>query len=162
MITLKPANAQRAYATLLVWPPRRLSRRGLWVLMAGLAAAALAVAWLSARQGNVFAPVFALLEAVAVGGALTWAWRKGNHGERITVGADALEVMAWPERRCRARYQSYWVRVRLRQDAGRQRLLLQSHGRETEVGAFLADEERLELARDLRAALAGITGQHRA
>lgn len=129
--------------------------------MAFLAVVALATAWLSARQGNVFAPVFALIEVVAVGAALAWVWRKGNHGERITLGMEALEVMAWPERQSRVRYQTYWVRVSLRQEAGQQRLLLQSHGRETEVGAFLADEERVALARELRAALVDVVGQRR-
>lgn len=129
--------------------------------MAALAAVALATAWLSARQGNVFAPVFALLEATAVAGTLALAWRKGDHGERITVDAQALEVVAWPERRCRARYASCWVRVRTRSEAGRQRVLLQASGRETEVGAFLADAERVELARSLRAALAVVPGRSR-
>jgi uncharacterized membrane protein len=41
---------------------------------------------------------------------------------------------------------------------GKQRLVLDSHGRETEIGAFLADDERAELARDLRALLAGVSG----
>jgi uncharacterized membrane protein len=158
VITLQPAGEGRAQATLWLRPVRRLSRRGLWTWAAVLAVAALLTAWLSARQGNVFAPVFALLEATGLAAAFAAVWRGGTRGERITLDAEALEVVAWPGRRRRARYPSGWVRVRLEPGMGKQRLVLDSHGRETEIGAFLADDERAELARDLRALLAGVSG----
>jgi uncharacterized membrane protein len=41
------------------------------------------------------------------------------------------------------------VRVLLAPGHGHHRLLLASHGRELEIGAFLADEERAELSRKL-------------
>ncbi len=47
-------------------------------------------------------------------------------------------------------FQSYWVRVLgWKPGNGRQRLLLSSHGREMEIGAFLAEQERVELSKKL-------------
>ncbi len=114
---------------------------------------ALATAGLGAWQGNVFAPLFALLESVAVAAALSAAWRAGDRGERITLDASSLEVHSLPGRRC-LRFQSYWVRVLLERGEGHQRLLLSSHGRKWEIGAFLADQERVELSGKLVALLA--------
>ncbi|MDR6937216.1 putative membrane protein [Luteibacter sp. 3190] len=129
-------------------PNRALDKRGLRRTIIGLAAIALATAALGAWQGNVFAPVFALLEAFAVGFALGAAWRAGGRGERIAIGPDTLEVRAIPGHRT-VRFQTYWVRVGLKQGDGRQRLLLTSHGNELEIGAFLGEEERAEVSRKL-------------
>jgi len=53
------------------------------------------------------------------------------------------------------------VRVLLEQGNGRQRLLLSSHGRAVEIGAFLAEPERIELSKKLMVLLAGSTGTWR-
>jgi uncharacterized membrane protein len=45
--------------------------------------------------------------------------------------------------------------VRARLEAGNGRLLLSSHGRDLEIGAFLAEPERVELAQRLTVLLAG-------
>ncbi|HET7268416.1 MAG TPA: DUF2244 domain-containing protein [Oleiagrimonas sp.] len=141
-----------------VWlrPNRTLSHRALKRLAWGLAVAVLATGLIGAHQGNVFAPVFALIEAAAVAWALGIAWRAGGHGERITVDRRSLEVEVLPGHRC-TRFQSAWVRVLLAPGGHRRRLLLASHGRELEIGAFLADEERAELWRRLRQLLAQAT-----
>lgn len=125
-----------------------------------LAALALITAGLGAWQGNVFAPLFALIEASAVAIALSVAWRAGDRSERITLDAESLEVQSLPGRRC-MRFQSYWVRVLLKPGDGHDRLLLSSHGRELEIGAFLADEERVELSRKLKALLADLQARSR-
>jgi len=134
-------------------PNRVLSRKGLRRLILVLAALALTTAALGAWQGNVFAPLFALVESVAVAVALSVAWRAGDRGERITLDEQSLEVRSLPGQR-RIRFQSHWVRVRLVPGRGRQRLLLASHGRELEIGAFLAEEERTELSGKLKVLLA--------
>lgn len=122
-----------------------------------LAALALTTAGLGAWQGNVFAPLFALVESVVMAVALSVAWRAGDCGERITFDKTSLEVRALPGRRC-IRFQSHWVRVKLAPGQGRQRLVLSSHGRELEIGAFLADGERAELSRKLMVLLAELKG----
>jgi uncharacterized membrane protein len=125
-----------------------------------LAALALTTAGLGAWQGNVFAPLFALLEASAVAIALGVAWRAGDRSERITLEATSLEVQSLPGRRSTC-FQSYWVRVLLKPGDGHDRLLLSSHGRELEIGAFLADEERVELSRKLMVLLTDLQAQPR-
>ncbi|MHA6204992.1 DUF2244 domain-containing protein [Dyella soli] len=141
-------------------PNRALSRRDLRRLIGGLAALALTTAGLGAWQGNVFAPLFALVESSAVAFALGVAWRAGDRSERITLDESSLEVQSLPGRR-RARFQAYWVRVEWRDGNGRGRLLLTSHGRELEIGAFLAEEERAELSRKLKVLLDDIRRQPR-
>ncbi|WP_114241641.1 DUF2244 domain-containing protein [Dyella sp. C9] len=136
-------------------PNRALSRRDLRRLIGVLVALALTTAVLGAWQGNVFAPLFALVESAAVAFALGVAWRAGDRSERITLDESSLEVQSLPGRRS-ARFQTYWVRVRLVSGEGRNRLLLTSHGRELEIGAFLGEEERAELSRKLMVLLADI------
>ncbi|MEX1827922.1 DUF2244 domain-containing protein [Luteibacter sp. CQ10] len=159
MIVLRPTAAGQP-RVLWLRPNRALDKRGLRRLILGLAAIALATAAFGAWQGNVFAPVFALVEAFVVGFALGAAWRAGDRGERIAVGPDTLEVRAVPGRRV-SRFQTYWVRVGLVQGNGRQRLLLKSHGNELEIGAFLGEEERAEASKKLMVLLSETLGQTR-
>jgi uncharacterized membrane protein len=155
MIVLRPATAGLPCVTMWLKPNRALSRRGLRRLIVVLAALALITAGLGAWQGNVFAPLFALVESAAVAVALSVAWRAGDRSERITLDASSLEVQSLPGRR-RMRFQAYWVRVLLEPGDGRQRLLLSSHGRELEIGAFLAEPERIELSKKLMVLLADL------
>jgi uncharacterized membrane protein len=159
MIVLRPA-AEGLPCALWLRPNRVLSRKGLRRLIVVLAALALTTAGLGAWQGNVFAPLFALVESVAMAVALSAAWRAGGRGERITLDETSLEVRALPGQR-RIHFQSHWVRVRLTPGKGRQRLVLSSHGRELEIGAFLAEEERAELSRKLMVLLADLKGPWR-
>jgi uncharacterized membrane protein len=160
MIVLRPAAAGLPCVTMWLKPNRTLSHRGLRRLIMVLAALALITAGLGAWQGNVFAPLFALVESAAVAIALSVAWRAGDRSERITLDALSLEVRAQPGRRC-TRFQSYWVRVKLEPGDGRDRLLLSSHGRELEIGAFLAEQERVELSKKLMVLLADVNGPPR-
>ncbi len=160
MIVLRPATAGLPRVTMWLKPNRTLSRRGLRRLIVVLAALVLMTAGLVAWQGNVFAPLFALMESVAMAIALRVAWRAGDRSERITLDAESLEVQSLPGRRC-TRFPSYWVRVLLEPGSGRQRLLLSSHGRELEIGAFLAEQERTALSKKLMVLLADFNGQPR-
>ena len=160
MIVLRPAAAGLPCVTMWLKPNRALSRRGLRRLIMVLVALALMTAGLGAWQGNVFAPLFALVESVAVAYALGVAWRAGDRSERITIDGSSLEVRSLPGRRC-TRFQVYWVRVRLERGEGRHCLLLSSHGHELEIGAFLAEQERVELSKKLMVLLAEIHGQPR-
>ncbi len=160
MIVLRPAAAGVPSVTMWLRPNRTLSRRGLRRLIAVLAALALTTAGLGAWQGNVFAPLFALAESSAMAFALGLAWRAGDRGERITLDVASLEVYSLPDRR-RVRFQPYWVRVLLAPGRGHDRLLLSSHGRELEIGAFLAEGERAELSMKLKVLLADLKGQER-
>lgn len=160
MIVLRPAAAGLPCATLWLKPNRALSRRDLRRLIMILAALALTTAGLGAWQGNVFAPLFALVESSAVALALGVAWRSGDRSERITLDEWSLEVQSLPGRRS-TRFQPYWVKVRLGEGSGRRRLLLGSHGRELEIGAFLNEGERTELSKKLKVLLDEINRQPR-
>lgn len=156
MIVFKPAAGGGSGATVWLRPNRALSHGSLRRLAWGLAGVVLATGLIGAHQGNVFAPVFALIEAAAVAWLLGMAWRAGSRGERITVDRRSLDVETLPSHR-RTHFQSSWVRVLLAPAGNHRRLLLASHGRELEIGAFLADEERAEVWRKLRQLLAQAT-----
>ena len=160
MIVLRPAIAGLPRVTMWLKPNRALSRRGLRRLIMVLAALALTTAGLGAWQGNVFAPLFALVESAAVAIALSVAWRAGVRSERITLDESSLEVQSLPGR-SRTSFQSYWVRVLLEPGDGHQRLLLSSHGRKLEIGVFLAEVERVELSERLKVLLADFNGPSR-
>lgn len=160
MIVLRPVADNLLGVTMWLKPNRALSRRGLRRLIGVLAVLALTTAGLGAWQGNVFAPLFALVESVAVACALSVAWRAGDRSERITLDASSLEVQSLPSRR-NTSFQSYWVRVLLEPGNGRHRLLLSSHGHELEIGAFLAEQERVELSKKLMVLLADVNAQPR-
>jgi len=155
MIVLRPATAGLPRVTMWLKPNRALSRRGLRRLIVILVVLVLTTAGLGAWQGNVFAPLFALVESVAVAIAFSVAWRAGDRSESITIDTESLEVRFLPGRR-RMRFQTYWVRVLLEPGDRHRRLLLSSHGRELEIGAFLAEQERVELSKKLMVLLADI------
>lgn len=158
MITHVPGAAGVEQVTLLLAPNRALSREALRKCIGILVLAAAVVALAASWQGNVFAPLFALLEAPCVAGALWMAWRAGERRERITLDVRSLRIETVPSRGCAVAFPSAWVRVRLRDWGGHRHVLLAACGREREVGAFLGDEERLELSQQLRVLLAGMSG----
>jgi uncharacterized membrane protein len=90
--------------------------------------------------------------------ALWVAWRAGERRERITLDVRSLRIEMIPARGRAVAFPSAWVRVRLRDWGGHRHVLLAACGREREVGAFLGDEERLELSKQLRVLLAGMSG----
>ncbi|HJU07526.1 MAG TPA: DUF2244 domain-containing protein [Rhodanobacteraceae bacterium] len=157
MIQRVPAGADARQFTWLLAPNRALSRDELRKAIGALAAAAMLTALLAAWQGNVFAPLFALLEVPCVAVAFVLAWRAGDRGERITLDARSVRVESLPSRAAAVAFPSAWVRVHLRDWGGHRHVLLAASGREREVGAFLGDDERLELSEELKSALAGVT-----
>jgi uncharacterized membrane protein len=161
MITHVPGAADAAQVTLLLAPNRALSREALRRCIGILVLAAAVVALMAAWQGNVFAPLFALLEAPCVVVALRVAWRAGGRSERITLDARHLRIETIPARGLAVAFPSAWVRIRLRDWGGHRHVLLAASGREREVGAFLGDEERLELSKELQSALAALTGREK-
>jgi uncharacterized membrane protein len=143
-------------------PNRSVSARGLAAFIAALVLTSILVAVQSAWQGNVFAPWFALLEAPVVALCLWLAWRKLGREQRIAVTPQGVVVRdgAGP-----VRFDPYWVRVEHREGRtgrARERLVLTSHGKAVEIGAFLGDEERAELEAQLKSALAEVRGDQAA
>jgi uncharacterized membrane protein len=148
--------------SVMVMPHRSLSRSGLIGFLLAQSLAAGIFALLAASQGNVLAPVFALLELGVVAYCLHRVWRASGEGQIITLTASRLQITA---RAGFAQFHPYWVRVRL--EAGRwrgwpSRLLLGSHGREVEVGQFLNEAERRLLAQRLTQLLRSMQDRGRA
>jgi uncharacterized membrane protein len=86
--------------------------------------------------------------------AFRWNYRQGRRVEFIRLdGAELVVRRVEPSGRRREwRFDAYWVHVTIDQPSNQ--LTLSSHGRALAVGAFLSLEERLEVGKALRAALA--------
>ncbi|HZP66792.1 MAG TPA: DUF2244 domain-containing protein [Rudaea sp.] len=147
-------------ATVLVLPHRSLSRSGLAWFMAGQSFAVGIFASAAAWQGNVLAPVFAVLELCLLAYCLRRVWLASRHGQVITLTAERLEIVG-ARTEAPLRFHPYWVRVRLESPARRgwpSRLMLGSHGREVEIGSFLNEAERRQLAHELQQLLRPLKG----
>jgi uncharacterized membrane protein len=101
---------------------------------------------------------FAGAELLALWLCLQLSAARGRETEVIRVEADTVEVergRSAPQRHWT--FQRAWARISLEPALHRlhpSRLLLGSHGRRVLLGAFLTEDERGALARDLRAAIA--------
>ena len=138
-------------AQLRLRPPRALTARQFVALFASLAALMWLAALLGWWGGNVFAPVFALLDSALVAVALRWTWRLGERREIISVGPDAVEVWRSAQPAPAFRAHPAWVRLDVEDDGAR--IALASSGVRCEVGTFLGPGERRHLAQRLTALL---------
>ncbi len=137
-------------------PPRALSAAQFRLLFAVLAGAMCVVAvfsWLVG--GNVYAPLFAILDSALVAFALRWLWRLGERDEVIRIDAEAVEVRSTRQAKARFRAHPYWVRVS--EDSAA--VNLDCSGRRCAVGAFLGPDERHALAVGLKRELAVVSGR---
>jgi uncharacterized membrane protein len=147
--------------SLVLLPHRSLSRAGLVAFLVCQSLVAGSYALLAAWRGNVFAPVFAMLELALVSGCMVRVWKASSAGQIITLTPTQLDIAATSGRESQ-HFHPYWVQVRLEPGTWRgwpSRLLVGSHGRLAEIGAFLNEDERQVLAQRLmellRAANAG-------
>ncbi|HSE13092.1 MAG TPA: DUF2244 domain-containing protein [Rudaea sp.] len=161
MIEQTPAYTPGDAVSMVILPHRSLSRAGMWLFLAAQSVATAGFASLAAWGGNVFAPAFALVELVLVGYCLNRVWRSSAAGQVVVLSPTQLEISSMDGDGAPARFHPYWARVSLRPGAWRgapSRLLVRSHGREAEIGAFLNDEERSDLAQRLTKLLAQMAG----
>jgi uncharacterized membrane protein len=148
-------------ARLVLRPRRALSAGQFAGLFASLSLATFIVAGYAFAQGNVFAPAFALLDAAFIAAVLRWVWRQGDRYEEIALDERHLEVRRSAQAEPAFRAHPYWVRLSVDGGEGRERVLLGSQGRQVEVGAFLSNEERRDLAVQLKGLLASASGRDR-
>lgn len=149
-------EARTSPVALEIRPNRSITAAGLRGFFVMMAMTSLVVAGFSFAQGNVFAPVFAVLELSLLGFCLRLVWRSLNRGERVVFREDSVDVERDSEGLV-ARFNPYWVRVA--SEAGsssteRRRVFLTSHGRSVEVGAFLNEGERAGLEERLKQLIA--------
>ena len=100
---------------------------------------------------------FTGLELIAVGVGLQVVSRRCHRCEVITVDEDKVRVESGRNRvEKRWSFSRLWARIVLEagiNDWYPSRLLIQSHGKSMEVGRFLSEDERKDLARELSRAL---------
>lgn len=148
-----------AGCTLCLRPNRALSRVGLMRWFVAIVLTCMLVASVSAWYGNVFAPLFALLDLALLALAFSAVWRAGERAEWIELAPECITVRREISGVVSdaGRFHPAWVRLIRRAqrfNGAGERLLLGSHGRALEIGAFLAEEERNQLAATMRQALA--------
>ncbi|HVF35363.1 MAG TPA: DUF2244 domain-containing protein [Candidatus Saccharimonadia bacterium] len=159
---LNPAANEQELALRLT-PNRSAGPRELVACFAALGTAAMGVAWIAAMQGNVFAPGFAVLDVAVIGWCFWRVRLRLAREETIAFSPDSV-VVHGGSAEAEVRFQTAWVRLEVEPGTTRnehERLMLRSHGRSTEIGAFLADAERAELKRKVFDALATVKGAAR-
>ena len=149
-----PAEARAFEATL--YPNQPVRRAGFIGLMLGMSSVSLVMAVGFALAGAWPVAGFLGIDLLLLHLAFRLARARARRREHIRIDAEGLLV-----RRVEAdgvtrewRFEPYWVRV-LMDDPPRRNswLTLASHGLSLRVGTFLTPQERLDLARALRAAL---------
>ena len=151
MIRTATGKAPGDTVSLVLLPHRSLTRAGLVAFLVGQSLVAGSYALLAAWRGNVFAPLFAVLELGLVSWCLTRVWQASGSGQVITLTSTQLDIAptSGKQHTC---FHPYWTHVRLEPGSWPgwpSRLLLGSHGREVEIGAFLNEDERHALAQRL-------------
>jgi uncharacterized membrane protein len=152
---LPPADDQRR---LHLWPHRSLSQRG-FVWFIGLTAALVALPLLAVLGSPV---VWALLPFVAAMLAALWlALRKNGRDrdilEELVLSTTRVTLTRHGPRGQRQDWEAnpHWLRITLHEEGGPvpNYLTLKAKGREVELGAFLSEEERITLHKELQEAL---------
>lgn len=138
-----------------LWPHRSLTQRG-FVGFVGLTAALIAVP-LVASLGS---PVLWALLPFLIGTiwAIWFALRKNGRDrdivEELTLSSDRITLVRHGPKGRRQDWEAnpYWLRITLHQTGGPvpNYLTLKGEGREVELGAFLAEEERIALRDELQ------------
>ncbi|WP_126975799.1 DUF2244 domain-containing protein [Frigidibacter oleivorans] len=144
-----------------LWPYRSLPKRGFVAFIGGTAL--LLCVPLSPVIGSAALWVVLPFLLAALGGiwwALDRSYRDGEIVEDLRLSSDLISLTRTGPRGRRQHWQAnaYWVSLHLHPTGGPvpDYLTLKGAGREVEIGAFLAQEERLALHGELRAALAGL------
>ncbi|AMY69923.1 DUF2244 domain-containing protein [Frigidibacter mobilis] len=148
-------------AELHLWPYRSLPRRG-FVLFIAVTAGLLLLPLLAVLGSPVLWGLLPFL-MIAVGGvwfALQRSYRDGELLEVLRLFPARIELSRQDRRGTRRDWQAnpYWVSLHLHPRGGPvpDYLTLKGNGREVELGAFLAQDERVALHGELREMLAGL------
>jgi uncharacterized membrane protein len=150
----RPAEPAPALFDAVLYPNRSLGRFGFHLLMTAivLVSAAIGAAFVLAGAWPVTG--FLGADVLLLYLAFRWNYRQGRRAEFIRLyGAELTVRRVEPSGHRREwRFDAHWVRVGIDDASGQ--LTLRSHGRSLAIAAFLSPEERVELGRALRTALA--------
>ena len=135
---------------IIICPNCSLSVRGAALFFAALCVFCFTLAGVLAFKGMWLILPFSGLEMLLVGWALHASLARRFRSEIITLTDSAVSVESRDRTACRRTvFQRHWAQVKLRRPASRlhpSRLVIESHGRQCELGSFLTDEERFGLA----------------
>jgi uncharacterized membrane protein len=131
----------------LITPHRSLSTKGIALVAGSLTFLSAAVAFRFLLLGAWPVMVFSLLEVPIVGVLLAINVRRARTTELIMLNQREITVTRTDPagRRQSFSMPAAWLRVTLENESGGSRLMLNSRGREREVGAFLHDPDKLSL-----------------
>lgn len=127
------------------------------VVLAGIAAVGLIIGTAFCSVGLPFVLPFSGLEVLGLAAAFYYCQWRAMSREVVSIDEKQVTVESGRTRPATAHaFQRAWVRVvldRSRDGWYPSRLKLCSHGRELEIGGFLNEDERVELARRLALAV---------
>jgi len=139
----------------LIVPHRSLTRKGIMIVVGAVAVLSSTIAlrfWLLGAWPVV---VFSLVEAPLLVLLLMINLRRARASELIMLNTYELTVIRTDHtgRRNQDSLPAAWLRIDLEEGRGVPRVVLSSHGRGCEVGAFLHEPDKMSLFEALRDAL---------
>jgi uncharacterized membrane protein len=135
-----------------------LSPRQVALAYAALCSGSLAVAIAFLLHGAWLVFAFSLLELALVGLALVIYARHATDHERIALSEGCLLVeCVQAEHRQLARLDPLWTRVVVPDGPHRPLIRLESRGVQVDIGRFVTEARRRQVARELRLALRGLS-----
>lgn len=151
-----PAPKTPALFDVVLYPHRSLTPFGFGLLMGGVCVVSFGAGLAFFFAGAWPVVGFFGLDVLLIYVAFRLSFRAARLTETVTLTEDELLIRRTsPRGRTHAwSFQPFWVRVAIDENADRDsRLVVSSHGRHVALGDFLVHEERVDLARALRAAL---------
>lgn len=150
----KPADGER----LTIWPHRSLSPKGFGIVMAAIGSLAFIIGFGFFLAGAWPVIGFLGLEILIVWGAFKLNYRAARRRETLKTEADDLIIQRTdPSGKTNIeKLSTAWLRVQITPSIApttaqryRQRVILTSHGKSTEIGSFLHPAEKKHLANEL-------------
>lgn len=143
-------------ARLILSPRAPMTRRATWVLFVAVATPILGVAIVCTLLGAWQVLVMSTLVVVAVGLGLRSGYRRTQIDEVVSIVGDTVAVDKHQARATEHHeFQRGWAQVVLEEPRAPpqefpSRLFIRSHGRQVQIGDFLDDDERRDLAARLQ------------
>jgi uncharacterized membrane protein len=142
---------------IVIRPNRSLTRRQLQLVFVGIAVVCLGIAGVFAAFGMWPVLPFAGAEVAVVGLGFYLSARGGQETEVVSVAGNRVAVEKGRRQlRERLELQRAWAQIRLLRPEIRwypSRLVIRSHGKAVELGGFLNEQERRQLAEKLQRAI---------
>ena len=143
--------------SIVVRPNRSLPVAGMVAVFVALSALPLTIGIAFAIMGVWLVLPFAILEVGVLALLVHWLYRHIDDCELVVIGSERVQVTRRSgTKETRHEFQRYWARVRLERGRSRRdptRLRIGSHGNYIDIGADINEEDRANLAAELRRAL---------